>query len=1037
MLDFSVTQANFRFGLAEDTEPHQVPPGTLVTAENCRWQKGGRIEKRYGTTALTRSILGGGTLSAAARLFTRGDELCLIDGAYLHGYAGASTAWRRVDQIPDVGLTSSTLLDPNIGVALSDLALSSGGLLVHAWITGDPTNGTATGALYFQVRDQASGALCFAPARLSSSGNTAVRALTIGTQGFIVTTNGVNVAIWVVDLAAGTVSSTPTNVRTDVVNDGAFDACVIGSNIVLTYSKAASTVLYSYNTSLVQQATATVEGVASTLCSLDGVSGESLYVLYFAAPNVRIAIHNANTLAQAVAPQTVEDLTGLPGIASLAVSRYDSTHCVAAYSPAQQVTLGGGTALTSRTSTYQVSSTGTIATSSARGTWGTLLASRPFMLGGRCYVFLADYPAIFVNSSPPGINTSFVEVAVSPKGPTSNWVPHRYVGKSEHLIGAMTRSGTTLPNVVAASSTSYLVVLPFQSTAPLTGVTWRCGLRLVNATVGPSLPSDMWRSVTYGRESYILGGVLSAYDGRQCFDYGYARAPNVLGMVPGGAGSGHMDAGLYHYTSVLEFRSSAGVLHRSPIGESTATAAANGSVVGVVNGCNHGNKKTLGTGYANAAVQTLLALYRSPLVASVVYRETFEPTYNIALVDELSNTQPFLDDKNTSDITALGSPYTMPLTSRPVVYTTGGILEDEQPPGFTTMMLFQQRLWGVDVTQRQIWYSKSFLDDFGTAPGFSTSFRLQCEAPVSALASLDDKLVAFASDRLWTVLGDGPAANGEGGDYTIIPVQSSVGCTNPRSVVSTSEGVMFLTSRGLFLLTRQLETVFIGGPVQDQLAAYPNVTSAVLVATRNEVRWTCIDAGSTAGVVLVYNYVQQQWSTARYTANSVYGVPFADACIWQGQWTAVTPDGFVLQESESTYLDGAAWVPMTIETAWVSGAGPVGYAAVDSMSLAGVSKSNHDLSISVGFDGEATYAQGPQMFTAGSAVTSVGPLEECKVSIGTRRWCQAIRFKIQDATPTNPGTYPVGTGQGATFDTLGLEIGIERGLRRLPATKRG
>lgn len=1025
MLDFQVTQANFRYGVAEDQEPHQVPPGTLLTAENVVWKKSGRIEKRLGTTALTRSIIGGGTLSVTARLFPLGDELCAIDGAYLYSYSTALTAWRTVDQVPDVGLTSSTLLDAQAGVAASDIALSSGGLLVHAWLTGDPTS-QVSGALYVQVLDRASGATVIAPTSLSSSGNLCVRAIVIGTKAIVLSINSTNVQAFTIDLTTLAVSGA-TNLRTDApaTTFQGLDACVIGSNFVIAYSKTAATAIYSYNASLVQQATATVEAVACGAVSLDGASGESLYVLYVTGSAIHLAVHDATTLTQTVAPVSVEALS--LGYTAVSVVRYSATSCIVAYTTT--ITLGSG--ITTVTATTQVSSAGTIGTLSVRGSYNTVLLTRPFMLGGRCYVFLADYQGVaFKNTSPPGINTGLFEVAVSSNGGTT-FVPHRYVGKSEHLIGARPRN-ICLSNAVAVSSTSLLCALPFQTAAPATSNTWRCGARLVNATVGASLPADMWRSCTFGREAYVLGGLLAAYDKRSCFDYGFPHAPSAALLTPGTVGS--MLAGNYTYAYHLEFRSNAGVLHRSATAVSSPVAVAgSGSVDESIIGCNIGNKRTLSTSWLATALSTLCVLSRSAKDGSIYYRETFDPSFNVLTVNELTQPQTFTDTRNDNNIDAVGTP----LASRPTLYTTGGVLDDESPPGGTTMVLFKDRLWIVDPTRLQAWFSKSFLDDYGTAPGFSTSFRVQFDAPVTALASVDEKLLAFASDRLWAVLGDGPAPNGDNGDFQVTPIQTSVGCSNPRSVVSMADGVMFLSSRGFYMVTRKLEVVFVGGAVQDQLASYPNVTSAVLVAKRNEVRWTCNDASSTAGVVLIYNYVQQQWSTARYTANSVYGVPFADACIWQGQWTAVTPDGFVLQESESTYLDGAAWVPMTIETAWVSGAGPVGYAAVDSMSLAGVSKSNHDLSISVGFDGEATYAQSPQTFTAGSAVTSVGPLEECKVSIGTRRWCQAIRFKIQDATPTNPGTYPVGTGQGATFDTLGLEIGIERGLRRLPATKKG
>jgi hypothetical protein len=72
-------------------------------------------------------------------------------------------------------------------------------------------------------------------------------------------------------------------------------------------------------------------------------------------------------------------------------------------------------------------------------------------------------------------------------------------------------------------------------------------------------------------------------------------------------------------------------------------------------------------------------------------------------------------------------------------------------------------------------------------------------------------------------------------------------------------------------------------------------------------------------------------------------------------------------------------------------------------------------------------------FPALSAVTSVGD-EQLEVTIGTRRKCQAIRFRIQDATPS-AGT--LGIGRGPAFDMFGIEVGSKRGFNVNPATKKG
>lgn len=1026
MLEFQVTQANFKFGVAEDQEPHQVPPGTLLTAENVVWKKSGRIEKRLGSTALTRSVIGGGTLSAAARLFTRGDELCVIDGASLYAYAAAAGAWRKVDTVPDVGLTwRSTLVGS--GVAAADTAVSSAGLLVHAWVTGDPTSSATSGGLCVQVLGAATGTQVLPPQRLAFNTDlTHVRVVVLGTKAIVMTRIAANITAYLVDLSALTITA-GVNLATDASTGSGLDACVIGASVVVCYvdNTGASCMLRSFDATLAPIATATVENGASDIfASIDGAAGETLYVLYLSSAGLlRLAIHDANSLVQRVAPQTIEDLISVNGCEQLAVCRYDATHAVVSYTcyATRYTDLR-------RTMSMLVSQTGSVSTTSTRGTWGTRLLTRPFMLGSKCYAFALDNPATDITTNFNDTNSILLELGTSATSlfvSMGEYVPHRYVGKVDTLIGGMTSRGS-LPNVVVTTTTGERVAaIPFLAEAPELPSGWDCGTRLVRVTTGAAMPSDTWRAVTYGQEAYLAGAVASVYDGRSVFDYSFPRAPVWLTPI---TNTGSVDVGVHIYAVGYEYRGAAAVLHRGPI--STYTFTILGSPVSVdanLSGGSVGNKaQDVDTG-APDVFSPVLAVYRSVAGSTIPQR-----LMTGAVVLQQDQVASFSDTVPDADIGG-----GVPLATRPVVYTTGGILEDEQAPALTTMTLHGQRLWGIDGSGVQAWYSKSFLDDYGVAPGFSTAFRIQFDVPVTALVSVDEKLIAFASDRIWAVLGDGPAPDGSNGDFQVTPIQTSVGCSNPRSVVSMADGVMFQSARGFYMVTRKLEVVFVGGAVQDQLAAFPNVTSAVLVAKRNEVRFTCDTADGSAGTVLSYNYVQQQWSTSRYTANGVYGCPFADACIWQGQWTAATPDGFVLQETDGTYLDDTAWVPMTIETAWISAAGPVGYACVDTMSLGGVSKSNHDLSVAVGFDGEDTYAQAAVTFLAGSPVTSIGPLEQCSVSIGTRRRCQAIRFKITDATPTNPGAYPVGTGQGVSLDTMGLELGIEKGLRRLPATKKG
>lgn len=1013
MLRFQLSQAPLRFGLAEGVDPHQVPFGTLLTAENACWVKSGCLGKRSGSAALTQNITGGGTITAAKRLIVRGDELALTTGSNLYSYAQG--AWVDRGRHPEIGLTWTTLQDSQFGARTSDAAYLSDGRVVHAWVSGDPTSSSTTGTVYYEIVDLATGAVLQRPAALDTLAGYRVRVLATGTTYAI---------LWVKDGTLWHYSGTSNlalkadaaNSDPDKLLEQSFDACVIGTDFVVAYALDAGgiqLVRYSFVATPVQQATAAVTGEASVgihSISVAGASAETLYIGYanFQSNRISFAAANPSTLAQTVAPTHIQTVTSLSKPV-VSVCRRDATSCVFCYSFNDSTDAPIGSF-----KTYSITNAG-VATAGRDMTFMRML-SRPFAIGTRFYALVTTdttAPAFqAITGSISGTDTFLVDVTAEAVDPD----PHRMVGKIELFTGGIWGVGH-VSTPIQVSSTRTLIAAPFLSAAASNLTGWRQGVRLVEALSGADLPADMWGSSAIGQEVYLNAGVMTAYDGLEPMAYGWAHPSfvNPTNTVAAAAG-GTMATGTYLYNTVPERRSHVGVLHRGPtaISVSKAVTGPTGQVT------IHVAPVSLNYSPYNKGIT---AIYRTVVNGVTPQRLSVEPLYGTIT----NGADPPFSVVDTEADAAIWGLVLVDLSTRPAIYTAGGELDDYQPPACLTKTLHQNRIWLLAGDGRTVWISKDHSSNPGTAPGFHPNVTLAFDRRLTTLCPMDEKLIAFAEETFWYVIGEGPGPNGQGGQYTIAAVQTDVGCTNPRSVVSMPDGLMFLSSRGLYLLTRDLGLVWIGRPVKDQLASFPNVTSAVLVASKNEVRFTCNNAGGTASTVLVYNYVEKQWTTARYTVGGVYGAPIADACMWNGVWTFVTTGGVVVSESDATWLDGAVWVPLTIETAWVNAAGPLAFQSVRKFALEGVSYSNHDLTVSVGFDSATAYPQ-TKTFLAGSSVTSIGPLEFCSITIGTRRKCQAIRFKVQDATPTTPGTYPVGTGRGPSFDMLGIEVGIKKGI---------
>jgi hypothetical protein len=1030
-LPSQVLQYPFRLGLGEGTDPKQAPPGTLTRAVNVVWNKTGLLEKRAGT------VVRGAPLNTGVgkRLIVRGTDLCATDGLTFQTYMGLTAAWRAISAIPEVGLTSRPHIDPAAGIRTSDTAVL-GNLVVTAYTTGDPTDVTSVGvAPTVMITDLESGSFRMAPTVLGAAATAqGVRVILTGTTAIIVYAgDDANIYASTVSLSSFTVTATATVLRNDRVNTNAqnWDAKLVdgSTNFILAYASGAVNInLYSF-TSALAAINNSVQAVAAniTRISVDATLGEKAYVAYYQTSTtaVRMYIADATTLVVSVVPFTVEDLSVASPVSTpafnIGVCRYNATNAIVIYT--SQPTLLGivSTAMTSRL----VTSAGALVAATRRDTYGVQLVSAPFVLNGRCYAFGAIYPRNTTLATPfTGSNaTLFAVYPGNDDGtvPVPNTV-HPMVACADILLGAKSGEQGPLPRVSASTTTRSVAGIPFLGTVPNTQLVWRCGLRLLNITAGSSVPTDLWRPVNVASNAIVSGGILSDYDGLDMVDYGFPVAP-VFGVVVPTGGPGFVQAGTYLYATHGEYRS-AGLLHRSPtvVTQTAVTAAANDAVsIGVV-GMGATNKKHVDL--VSERTTSKLPIYRTIANGTVLQRLTEDPTANVLNLTYLFPTYATSDVRNDTDID--GNLVT--LASRPALYTSGGVLDDYAAPASVTMFLHKSRLWILDSDEKTWWFSKSFQDDIGTAPGFHPNFRISFEDKQIAGASMDDKAVFFSYDSITVLQGEGPAPNGQNSDYgTPSKIQCDTGCHRPKSVVSTPDGIMFQgTADGIYILTRQLSVEWIGRPVQDQTTAYPVITSAVVVPAKNEVRFSCNNAGGTSGIVLVYNYQEKQWTTFVYSDTFNTSTPIADALMWNDTYTFICPNGTVYSEDASTCLDaGVRWVTADVETAEIYAQGPLSAQRVRRIYLKGDLVTACDVELRVAVGGSQTYDQDKLWKSQQMALVGTS-----KIGVHVRRQrCDSVRFRITDATPTGPSA-TIGTGAGINLSAIGFEVAPMQGMDR-------
>jgi hypothetical protein len=336
------------------------------------------------------------------------------------------------------------------------------------------------------------------------------------------------------------------------------------------------------------------------------------------------------------------------------------------------------------------------------------------------------------------------------------------------------------------------------------------------------------------------------------------------------------------------------------------------------------------------------------------------------------------------------------------------------------------RLVGVDETRKNVWFTAQQV--YGEAPWWTPLFQFPVDPGgfVTGLASMDGRLYVAKRDRWFYVDGDGPVDSGANPYGLPQPVRGAVGCIEPRSVVVTVVGIFYQADQGIYALTPSHELQFVGRGVEQSMQG-ATVTSAVDDPIHGRVYFTITTAGDTVGKRLVYDYVHGIWTT-----DSIPGVVPMSAALIGGMFTG-TPSmyqlgkfGQVYKERPvgdgAYYLDDTNWITATIETGWFKADGEQGYGRVREVRLLSENQTDHDLSISVGYNYATAYTD-PRTWQRATIDALTTTHEQLAVGC-TLQKTESIRILITDATPTG-GT--IGTGAGPGYIGIAFVASQEEG----------
>lgn len=1020
-------QIPFRAGIDEGADPKQLPPGTLKLGENCRQDKSGRVRKRFGILPRSADDIASAAEIAADRIIRGGSALTVADATDLA--VAASSAWKRIDRIPSLASTFTPVADTTRTTSQATTHIPA--LLPNVRVTVYSTGLTgysapANGALYVVVEDHETGAILMPPTLVSSSANYP-RIFGNGQSGLVyicyVTATGelsakpLNVLV-LSGIGPAVTLKTGVSIWDGVMLDGIATICfaaVTATGVHIERGAIATGVMtHTANPAGAATYTAIAIDVGSTIVNVVfSMDLPQTYLTTYLASNLT-AIAAPFGLVGAIAQSIgVKDLE--TGFALVVMSWIDPTLFYL------------------KTMSYVVDQT-TIDVILAAGneiTHHIAVASRIFTIGTRYFVAATVAvvpPAIAVSNDTDVSPQSVVIIELQPDTNTlTTKTPHRRAGTLEARTSALQL------NVVTQTPTDdegrvHLAIArkqrePARGTEalPLSAVLHRVESR----------GEDWGAAMTLGPSALVAASSPFWSDGASTYPYGFAHEPDIVAWSVGAGGSGSMAAGTYLYCCVFEWRDARGVLHRSaPSAVVTVTGVnASGSVVLRVACTSVDPKQSLATGFGSSSASPVrIALYRSEVGGPILYRLTHEPTYNVTFNDPLSATVVITDTRADANIT--GTTPTLTLASRPQLYTNNELAE-VNPGAATTGTTHRGRAWLLSGDRRTLQFSKKVEEDAGIAAGFNEEFILVFTSDKHWLASLDDKLIA-GGEHIDAVFGDGPASDGTGIDWQIQRIHSDASCTTPRSVAVIPPGLIFRSPRGFELLDRGLNVAYIGGPVEDTLATYPVVTSAVVVPEEQEVRFTCTNEDGDEGVVIVLHYGYRAWYVRKYwRTGSSFDRAFVDAAYVAGTYYLVGADGIVYAERSDSFLDSNTFVSMKVSVP-VYPTGPGGWHRLRCVQIVGESKTHHRLFIEASRDFIEAYEQ-QKIFEDGSTVTTPGPLEQARMTLRHQKR-QAAVITIYDSVPL---VQAAGNGEGPILSALDVYFEPKQGPAKLAAAKKG
>lgn len=1000
---------SFAEGLDTKIDPKRLTAGKFSKLNNSIFNKQGRLQKRNGYPQLP-------SLPNAnySYVTTFNDNLTAV-GENIAALNTGGDSWVVKGNIQPVTLETLPVIRNNLNQTAQDVAIATNGTACAVYLE---VNGSSTTNKYV-VFNSVTGQNITAPADIPVTSGTVsggMRVFVLGNNFIIVFTNTISATAHLQYIAVNILNPSVVGTNTDIAsayvtaNTLSWDGYVVNDQLFVAYNNTTGgqNIKVTYLTKGFTLATpVTFAGETATMVSVTAdvadPSNPVIYVTYYdpVITGFTLAVdQNLNTIlspTQVISSGTYLNITSVAhdGLCSIfgEVSNAYSYDGTIPTNYINKITIDQGGSASSPT--VSILSLG--------------LASKAFMINDNIY-YLGAYqspyqPTYFlINGTDDSSGAPVVAKLAYQDG--GGYLTSGLPGVN--VSGSTARIGYLFKNLIQPVNKNTNV----PSGTQIAGIYTQTGVNLSTFTFG----TENLNTSEIAGDLHLTGGFLWMYDGYLPVEHNFFLYPDSIKVTTSASG-GSISAQDYFYVATYEWSDNQGNIFRSAPSIPVKITTTGGSSTNTI----------------NVPYLRVTAKVANP-VKIVVYRwSTAQPIY----YQITSLTAPVLNNVAQNSVAITDTQADSSIIGNNILYTTGGVVENVNAPACNAIANFDSRLWAIDAEDPDtLWFSKQVvqsvpveMSDLLTLFVPSNVSTQGSTGPMKTIYPMDDKLIIGKKNAFLYINGRGPDNTGANNQYSEpIFITSTVGCSNQKSLVLIPQGLMFQSDKGIWLLSRGLETKYIGAPVED-FTQDALVTSAVSVPGTNQVRFT-LDSG----IQLDYDYYYDQWNTS--------GISAVSSCIYAGFHTFINSSGYVYQEMPGVYKDGSSPVLMSFKTGWIRLDQIQGYQRAYFFYLLGTYFSPHKLQINIYKNYEESPSQtllisptnysppmgsGPSQSPYGQQEVYGGPsnLEDWQIFLDDQR-CMAFAIEVEEIFDP---TYGTDAGEGLNLSGINAVLGFKKGYR--------